>query len=199
MIGLTKSNNLSALIFSSALVVMSGITLGASSDTIDASVPRLGGGNIEFAIPSALRPTVGLDFFTLSTDFPGFPHPDYSGTQARSVFLIVRTRPPYGTLATDILSGRHANLKELPEQDGYRVFIEHVPRETVTIRHYLFYDEHHNPVVVSDPGEWSRSYGLEHAFGEGYEIKAVINKEYGVDFKKIDKDTMNFVVSMIRR
>lgn len=179
--------------------MIGGVAHGEPGEVINASVPKLGGGSLEFAIPAELRPKVTREYFTLTTDLPGFPDADNSGTRARSIFLIVRTRPKFGTLALDILNGRKANLKEVPSQYGCRVFVETVPGVSTPTVHYLFNDEHGNPVAVSDPGEWSHSYGWEHAYDEGYEIKAVVNKKYGTDFPRIDRKIMNFVSSLMRR
>ncbi|RXZ36724.1 hypothetical protein D9O50_09615 [Oxalobacteraceae bacterium CAVE-383] len=187
------------LAFFLAYLMMSAVAVGEPDKVIMASVPKLGGGSLEFAIPAAFRPKVSENFFTLTADLPGFPDADYSGTRARSLFLIVRTRPKFGTLAFDILNGLKANLKEMPEQNGCRVFIETVPGKNTSIIYFLFNDERGNPVVVTDPGEWSGSYHWEHAYTEGYEIKAEVNKKYGTEFQKVDKKIVNFVNSIMRR
>lgn len=168
-------------------------------DVVKASVPRLGDGLLQFAIPASLSPKVADDYFTLSTDFPGFHEPDNSGTRVRSVFVIVRTRPEFGTLALNILNGQKANLKEIPAQAGCRAFTETVPGKNTSLIYFLFDDEHGNPVVVTNPGGWSASYHWEHAFKEGYEIKAEVSKKYGTDFRRLDKELVTLVDSLIRR
>jgi hypothetical protein len=180
-------------------LIMSAVAGGEPAKVIMASVPKLGGGSLEFAIPAAFRPKVSEHFFTLTADLPGFPDADHSGTRAQSLFLIVRTRPKFGTLALDILNGRKANLKEMPAQNGCRVFIETVPGKSTSIIHFLFNDERGNPVLVTDPGDRIGFFHWAHVYTEGYEIKAEVNKKYGTEFQQIDKKIVHFVNSMMRR
>jgi hypothetical protein len=52
---------------------MSAVAGGEPAKVIMASVPKLGGGSLKFAIPAAFRPKVSEHFFTLTADLPGFP------------------------------------------------------------------------------------------------------------------------------
>lgn len=170
-----------------------------SGECVTASVPLLGGGSLQFSIPKQMIPKIVDNFFTVTTDFPGFGEQENLGTRARSVFLIVQTRPKSSTLALDVVNGSKANLRELPMQGGYRVFIEPMRSTGVVKTYFLFKDVHGNLVVVTDPGSWSRSYSWEHSYPEGYEIRAEIDKRYGDDFRSIDERIENLVNSMMQR
>lgn len=175
------------------------IDWSAPSDSADVAK------QVVFLVPPEFAPVIASAVFVVHFQYPSkTPRPDEGKIPQQDVIRVVvrcvERRGMRSDRALDEIESKK-NYKSKPhfigrrnDLDVYQYDYGGESRKAIgTMMVYKDKDAH--PVVVEDPGEWSKGYDVARSYNDHIELRYQIDKRLGTDFKAIDEIVLEVVKS----